>query len=60
MTITLHFGWPLLLPVAALSWLSLVVPIGNLLQREWWFGVLLISMAAVPVCFLAAVVSIFI
>jgi hypothetical protein len=43
MTITFTISWPFLVPIALLLWLPLCVSIGNWLQQEWWFGVLLTS-----------------
>jgi len=56
--LTLTFGWPWIAFAASLVWLTLVVPIGNVIQQEWWFGVLILSMLAVPVLFVVAAVSV--
>lgn len=58
MEITIHlaFGWPWLAFFASLVWLILVVPIGNVIQQEWWFNVLILSLL-LPICLLCFAVG---
>lgn len=60
MTINLaiHIGWPIAAMILAWCWLPVCVGIGNVLQREWWFNVLALSVGCALVLTVFALVSV--